>query len=239
MRGKNDPQTSILALTSLEGMVPTDHPLRAVEAFADEALRRLTTTFDELYAESGRSSVPPERLLKSMLLMALFSVRSERQLCEQLRFNMLFRWFVDMTMTEPPFDATVFTKNRERLLEHDVAAQFLVQVVEEARERHLLSSDHFSVDGTMIEAWGSTKSFRLKGEDAGDNNRFADFRGTTRSNDTHESKTDPEAKLWRKGHGREAKLAYMGHALMENRSGLVVDFEVTPASGRAEREAAL
>ncbi len=239
MRGKNESQTSLLALASLESMVPADHPLRALKPLADEALRRLSRVLDKMYADSGRPSVPPERLLKAMLLMALFSVRSERLLCEQLTYNMLFRWFLDMNMLEAPFDHSVFSKNRERFLEEDLGARFLGAVVEQARERGLLSSDHFSVDGTMIEAWASTKSFRPKGDDSGDNNSFPDFRGTKRSNDTHESRTDPESKLWRKGRGREAKLAYMGHALMENRNGLVVDFEVTEASGKAEREAAI
>lgn len=239
MRGKNDPQTSMVALISMESLVPMDHPLRAIKPLADEVLRRLGPLFDEMYAATGRPSVPPERLLKGLLLMALFGVRSERMLCEQLAYNMLFRWFLDMNMTEPPFDPTVYSKNRDRFLEHDLGGRFLAAVVEQAREAGLLSSDHFSVDGTMIDAWGSTKSFRPKGEDVGDNNGFGDFRGEARSNDTHESKTDPEAKLWRKGKGREAKLAHMGHVLMENRHGLVVDAEVTEASGRAEREAAL
>jgi len=239
MRGKNDSQTSMLALASPESMVPADHPLRSLKPLADQALKRLGGVLDKMYADSGRPSVPPERLLKAMLLMALFSVRSERLLCEQLTYNMLFRWFLDMNMLEAPFDHSVFSKNRERFLEEDLGARFLGAVVEQARERGLLSSDHFSVDGTMIEAWASTKSFRAKGDDSGDNNSFPDFRGTKRSNDTHESKTDPESKLWRKGRGREAKLAYMGHALMENRNGLVVDFEVTEASGKAEREAAI
>jgi transposase len=239
MRGNNESQTSLLALASIESMVPADHPLRALKPLADEALKRLGPVLDKMYAESGPPSVPPERLLKSMLLMALFSVRSERLLCEQLTYIMLFRWFLDMNMLEAPFDHSVFSKNRERFVEEDLGARFLSAVVEQARERGLLSSDHFSVDGTMIEAWASTKSFRPKGDDSGDNNSFPDFRGTKRSNDTHESKTDPESKLWRKGRGREAKLAYMGHALMENRNGLVVDFEVTEAGGKAEREAAI
>ena len=239
MRGKNDSQTSMLTLASIESMVPSDHPLRALKPLADEALRRLGPVLDRMYADGGRPSVPPERLLKAMLLMALFTVRSERLLCEQLTYNMLFRWFLDMNMLEAPFDHSVFSKNRERFLEEDLGARFLSAVVDQARERGLLSSEHFSVDGTMIEAWASTKSFRSKDDHSGDNNTFPDFRGTKRSNDTHESKTDPESKLWRKGRGREAKLAYMGHALMENRNGLVVDFEVTEASGRAERNAAI
>jgi len=239
MRGKKDPQTSMVALISMESLVREDHPLRAIKPLADEALRRLAPLFDKMYAETGRPSVPPERLLKGLLLMALFGVRSERMLCEQVAYNMLFRWFLDMTMTEEPFDASVYSKNRERFLEHDLGAKFLAAVVEQAREAGLLSSDHFSVDGTMIEAWGSAKSFRPKEDDSGDNSGFGDFRGKPRSNDTHESKTDPDAKLWRKGKGREAKLSHMGHVLMENRHGLVVDADVTAASGHAEREAAL
>jgi transposase len=239
MRGTNDPQTSMVALISMESLVPTDHPLRRIRPLADEALRRLAPVFDEMYAAAGRPSVPPERLLKGLLLMALFGIRSERMLCEQLAYNMLFRWFLDMNMTEAPFDASVYSKNRRRFLEHDIGGRFLAVVVEQAREGGFLSSDHFTVDGTMIEAWGSTKSFRPKDEETTDNNGFGDFRGTTRSNETHESKTDPEARLWRKGAGREAKLAHMGHVLMENRHGLVVDAEMTEASGFAEREAAL
>lgn len=229
----------MLALVSLESLIPSEHPLRRIKPFADAVLRELSPTFDAMYAEGGRPSVPPERLLKAFLLMALYSVRSERMFCEQLGYNMLFRWFLDMEMAERAFDPTVFSHNRERLLEHEVARRFFEQVVEVARAGGLLSSDHFAVDGTLIEAWGSTKSFRPKGEEGGDNNGFADFKGQTRSNDTHESKTDPDARLFRKGRGREAKLSHMAHALMENRNGLVVDLEVTEASGYAERAAAL
>jgi len=229
----------MLALVSIDSMVPERHPLRQVKPVVDDILRGLSPTFDAMYAEGGRPSIPPERLLKSMLLMAFFSVRSERLLAEAVGYNMLFRWFLDMDLTEPAFDASTFAKNRDRLLEHDVARLFFDAVVAHARGKGWLSSEHFSVDGTLIEAWASMKSFRPKDDDKGDNNGFGDFKGTKRSNDTHESKTDPEAKLFRKGKGHEAKLAYMEHALMENRNGLVVDVEVTQATGTAEREAAI
>lgn len=238
MRGTNEQQPSLLALVSIESLVPESHSLRRVKPLADRLLRELSPVFDGMYAADGRPSVPPEHLLKATLLMALYSVRSERLFCEQLAYNMLFRWFLDLDMTSKTFDASTFSKNRERLLAHEVADRFLRGVVELAREQSLLSSEHFTVDGTMIEAWGSTKSFRPKEEEGGDNNGFGDFRGKTRSNETHESKTDPEARLWRKGRGREAKLAYMGHALMENRHGLVVDFDVSEANGHAERDVA-
>ena len=239
MRGKTPVQTSMLALVSLESMIPPEHPLRKIKPIVDDALRQLSPTFDAMYADGGRPSVPPERLLKAMVLMALYSVRSERLFCEQLGYNMLFRWFLDMGMTESAFVPTVFTHNRERLIDHEVGRKFFTAVVEHARGKGWLSSDHFSVDGTLIEAWASTKSFRPKDEETGDNNGYADFKGTKRSNDTHESKTDPEAKLYRKGRGREAKLSYMAHTLMENRSGLLLDAEVTQASGTAEPAAAI
>jgi len=229
----------MLALVSLESLVPPRHPLRAVKPLVDELLAELSPVFDEMYAATGRPSVPPERLLKATVLMALYSVRSERLFCEQLGYNMLFRWFLDMDMTEKVFAPTVFTKNRARLMNADVAELFLAATVEAARKRRLLSSEHFSVDGTLIEAWASAKSFRPKDDDDSDNNGFGDFRGKKRKNDTHESKTDPDAKLYRKGNGREAKLSYMAHGLMENRNGLLVDFEVTQANGFAERDAAL
>jgi len=239
MRGKAKSQPSMLALVSMESLVPPKHPLRELKPLVDAILRELSPVFDSMYAEDGRPSVPPERLLKSMVLMALYGVRSERLFCEQLGYNMLFRWFLDMDMTDKVFVPTVFTKNRERLMDHDVAARFLSATVEVARDRRLLSSEHFSVDGTLIEAWASMKSFRPKDDDDSDNNGFGDFKGKKRSNETHESKTDPESKLYRKGRGKEAKLAYMGHALMENRNGLIVEFEVTEANGYAERDAAI
>lgn len=229
----------MLALVSPDSLVPQDHPIRRIRQLVQPVLEELDPVFDAMYADKGRPSVPPERLLKGMLLMALFTIRSERQLCEQLRYNMLYRWFLDMDMTEEPFDASTFSKNRDRMLKHDVAGQFFAKVRDQAERLGLMSSDHFSADGTLLEAWSSTKSFRPKDEDGGDNNGFADFKGTKRTNDTHESKTDPESRMYRKGRGREAKLSYMGHALMENRNGLIADFEVTEANGKAEREAAL
>jgi transposase len=241
MRGKASKQLSMLSLQSPDERVRADHPLRKVKVLADEALAALSPTFDAMYSETGRPSVAPERLLKAMLLIAFFSVRSDRLFCEQLDYNLLFRWFLDMDMVEESFDATTFTKNRERLLEHDVAGQFFRQVVQKARSAHLMSHEHFSVDGTLIESWASMKSVRPKDEDDDDNdsNGWSDFRGTKRTNDTHASKTDPDAKLMKKGAGREAKLCYEGHALMENRNALLVDMMITEANGYAEREAAV
>lgn len=227
----------MLCLVSPESRVPRAHPVRDLKRLVDQALKRLSPTFDRMYAETGRPSVPPERLLKSMLLIALYSIRSERQYCEQLEYNLLFRWFLDMDLLEEAFDASTFSRNRERLMKHEVAALFFVAVRDEASE--LMSSEHFSVDGTLLEAWASLKSFRRKVDDDGDGNGWGDFRGEKRSNQTHESKTDPEAKLMRKGNGREAKLCFMGHALMENRHGLLMDLQVTEANGFAERETAL
>lgn len=237
MRGRTSEQTSMLCLISAESRVPQGHPLRTVKTRAEAALKRLSPLFDTMYADIGRPSVPPERLLKGMLLIALYSVRSERQFCEQLGYNLLFRWFLDMDMLEEGFDASTFSRNRERLMEHEVGAKFFASVRQEADD--LMSNEHFSVDGTLLEAWASIKSFRPKDEDGGDNNGWGHFRGQKRTNETHESKTDPESRLMRKGHGREAKLCFMGHALMENRNGLLVDLRVSLASGRAEREAAL
>lgn len=227
----------MLCLISPESRVPDDHPLRAVKALADAALRDLSVVFDAMYADTGRPSVPPERLLKGLLLIALYSVRSERQFCEQLGYNLLFRWFLDMDMVEEAFDASTFSRNRERLLAHEVSAKFFVAVRQQAAG--LMSNEHFSVDGTLLQAWASMKSFRPKDDDEGDGNGWSDFRGQKRRNDTHESKTDPESRLYRKGNGQEAKLSYMGHALMDNRHGLLVDLRVTEANGHAERQAAL
>jgi transposase len=229
----------MLCLVSPEGRVRPDHPLREVKTLADAALATLSPLFDEMYAVGGRPSVPPERLLKSMLLMAFYSVRSERLFCEQLDYNLLFRWFLDMDMLEDSFDPSTFTKNRQRLMEHEVAAEFFGAVLGQARDEGLVSREHFSVDGTLIEAWASMKSFRPKGQDGADNNGWGDFKGQRRSNDTHESKTDPEARLLRKGRGREAKLCFSGHALMDNRNGLLVDLRVSQADGYAERNVAL
>ena len=242
MRGRQNQQVSMLTLKTPEALVPKNHPLRKIKKLADAALEELSPVFDQMYAANGRDSIPPEVLLKSMLLMALHSVRSERLFCEQLGYNMLFRWFLDMNLEDEPFNHSTFGKNRDRLLEHEVAHRFLQAIVQQGRTKRLISSEHFSVDGTLIEAWASMKSFRPKDEDdddRGDGNGWADFRGTKRSNETHESKTDPDAKLMRKGKGREAKLSYCLNALMENRSGLIVGIEVEQATGWAERETAL
>lgn len=240
MRGRSRSQVSVVCLFNLENAIPKAHPIRKVKRLADDVLRGLGDAFSSMYADTGRPSIPPERLLLASVLMALYSVRSERMFCERLRYDLLFRWFLDMGLDEEAFDATSFGKNRERLIEHDVARQFFVAVVERARAEGLVSSEHFSVDGTLIEAWASLKSFRPKHEQAAkDNNGWADFRGRKRSNDTHASTTDPDARLWRKGKGREAKLCFMGHSLMENRNGLLVDMRVTLATGHAERDAAL
>lgn len=245
MRGLQDKQTSMWAFVSIEERIPIEHPLRRIKKLADQQLVKLSGVFNQMYSQVGRPSIAPERVLKSLLLMALYSVRSERQLCEQLGYNLLFRWFLDMELEEESFDATVFSKNRERLLEHEVGRLFFEAVVKQAREANLISDDHFSVDGTLIEAWASLKSFRPKGEDRSRDkdpedpgNRWVDFHGEKRGNDTHESKSDPESLLARKGAGKEAKLCYGAHALMENRNGLLVDLKVTQATGTAERDAA-
>ena len=218
----------------MEERVPQDHPLRAVRKTVDEILRAMAQEFDSLYAKTGRPSVPPERLLRAVLLQIFYSIRSERLLMEQLDYNLLFRWFVGLEMDEPVWNHAVFSKNRERLLNQEVAREFFVRVLAQAKPH--LSDEHFSVDGTLIEAWASQKSFQKK--DGGDD-QPGHFRGERRRNETHESKTDPEARLYRKGHGQEARLGYLGHVLMENRSGLIVDAMVTQADGTAERDAAL
>ena len=193
-----------------------------------------------MYSKTGRPSVPPERLLKGMLLIALYSIRSETQFCEQLRYNLLFRWFLDMDMVEEPFDHCAFSDNRDRLIQHEATAKFFRKIVERAGQAGLMSDEHFSVDGTLIEAWASMKSFRPRDdEDARDANGWSDFKGKKRTNQTHESKTDPEAKLMRKSDGKEAKLSFGAHALTENRNGIVKDLQVTEANGRCEREACL
>lgn len=242
MRGKREPQVSMLAFVDLEARVAPDHPLRTVKTLADRALEALSPEFDRMYADVGRPSIPPERLLKASLLIALYSVRSERAFCEELDYNLLFRWFLDMQLMEPSFDPTVFTKNRMRLLEHRVGQQLFDEVVADAHERDLLSDEHFTVDGTLIEAAASLKSFRPRDggnpPDDGDlGNPSVDFHGEQRANATHRSTTDPQAKLFRKGKGKEAKLVFMAHALMENRNGLLADFLVGEATGTAERDA--
>jgi transposase len=226
-----------------EERVPPDHPLRPIRDMVDTALRELSGEFARLYPKTGRPSIPPEKLLRALLLQLLYSVRSERQLMEQLNYNLLFRWFVGLSMDDLVWDATVFTKNRERLLQGDIARAFFERVLAQANARQLLSAEHFTVDGTLIEAWAGLKSFKKKGtpatppDDPG--NPTVNFHGERRSNATHASTTDPEARLARKGHQHEAKLSYQGHVLMENRHGLVVESCLTQASGIAERETAL
>jgi len=243
MRGQHDPQHFLFTYVSPESRVPASHPLRTIKAYADAALRELSATFNEMYSQTGRPSIPPERLLKSQLLIALYSVRSDRLFCETLDYNMLYRWFLDMSLEDPSFDAYTFSKNRDRLLEHDVALKFFDAVVRRARREGLLSDEHFTVDGTLIEAWASLKSFRPKdgsGDTPADDpgNPTVNFHGEKRSNKTHESTTDPQARLARKGAGKEARLCYSGNVLMENRHGLCVDLTVELASGTAERDAA-
>lgn len=243
VRGKHEPQVLMLAFVDLEERVPLDHPLRTIQRLADAALAALSPEFDRMYAEGGRPSIPPERLLKASLLIDLYSVRSERAFCEELDYNLLFRWFLNMQLMEPSFDASTFTKNRERLLQHAIGQQLFDEVVGEAHARGLLSDEHFTVDGTLIEAAASLKSFKPRdGEppkttDDDPGNPSVDFHGEKRSNATHQSTTDPEARLLRKGKGKEAKLVFMGHALMENRNGMLVDFQVSEATGKAERDA--
>jgi transposase len=243
MRGGDDQQGAMYSYISPEARVPQDHPLRAIRALVDEVLRELSPRFAGLYAQVGRPSIPPEKLLRAQLLQVLYTVRSERQLMEQLDYNLLFRWFVGLNMDDAIWDPTVFTKNRQRLLDGEVATAFLERVVAQAQHRGLLSGEHFTVDGTLIEAWASLKSFKRKDEAApppdDPGNPTVNFHGERRSNATHASTTDPEARLARKGPGKEAKLSYQGHALMDNRHGLVVNACVTPASGTAEWEAAV
>ncbi len=243
MRGKHDPQVTMLTFIDPETRVPPDHPLRNIKAMTDKILATLSPEFDRMYAELGRPSIPPERLLKSSLLIALYSVRSERAFCEELDYNLLFRWFLGMNLVEPSFDATTFTKNRERLLKHRVGQALFDEVVLEADRRGLLSDEHFTVDGTLIEAAASLKSFKPrdgdppKTTDHDSGNASVDFHGERRSNATHQSTTDPESRLLRKGKGKEAKLVFIAHALMENRNGMLVDFQTTQATGTAERDA--
>jgi transposase len=244
MRGTDTAQADIFSYVSPEQRVPKNHPLRPIRILVNEALRALSREFDKMYSEIGRPSIAPEKLLRALLLQILYTIRSERMLMEQLDYNLLFRWFVGLNMDDPVWDATVFSKNRDRMLSSDVARLFFQAVVEQARLMGLLSDEHFSVDGTLIEAWASQKSFQKKeGGDSenstGGGDCSVDFHGEQRTNETHESKTDPDARLYRKGKGKEAKLCYAGHVLMENRNGLAVRGEITKATGTAERETAL
>jgi transposase len=243
MRG-DDRQTGwMFSYVSPEERVPADHPLRAIRGLTDAIFERLSPQFDRLYSRIGRPSIPPEKLLRALLLQGFYTVRSERLLIEQLQYNLLFRWFVGLSMDDPVWDATTFTKNRDRLLAGDIADAFFREVLAETEAAGLLSDEHFTVDGTLLEAWASQKSFRRRNtpvdppDDPG--NPTINFRGEPRKNDTRQSTTDPDARLYKKSTGAEAKLAYLGHLLMENRNGLIVDAMVTAATGMTERDAAL
>ena len=242
MRGIESKTDAMFVYVSPEAFVPKDHPLRPIRTMVDKALAELDREFAALYSDTGRPSIPPEHLLKALLLQALFSIRSNRQVVEQLHYNILFRWFVGLALDEEIWDHSSFSTNLERLIEADVSKLFLAQIVAQARKAKLLSDEHFSVDGTLIEAWASIKSFQPK--DGGPKppvgrNQERDFHGQKLKNETHESVTDPDARLYKKGQGKEAKMSYHGHALMENRNGLIVDGMITHATGTAEREAAV
>ncbi len=238
----------MLSSLSTEDLIPADHPIRRIRAVVDEVLAGLDAEFEAMYATSGRRSVPPEQLLKATVLMAMYSMRSERAFCERLNYDMLFKWFLDLPIDGRAFDASTFTKNRQRLLEHEIADRFFAAVVAQAKLRRYMSSDHFSVDGTLLQAWASNKSFKPDQPDgdgeSGDGNGFkgrnaeVDFKGQKRSNKTHTSTTDPEAMLFRKSNNAAAELSYMGHLLIENRSALIVDADLTAATGFAERDCA-
>jgi transposase len=234
MRGDDRGPDAMFSYVSAEQRVPSDHPLRAIRGLVDDVLREMSRELDGLYARVGRPSIPPERLLRAQLLQIFYSIRSERLLMEQLDYNLLFRWFVGMDMDEPIWDPTVFSKNRDRLLNQEIARSFFRRVVDRAQT--LMSDEHFTVDGTLIEAWASHKSFQPK--DGGPEDDGRDFRGQERKNDTHASNTDPDARLYRKSQGAESRLAYLGHLLIENRHGLIADAMATIADGRAERDAA-
>ena len=243
MRGEDHQQNHVFSYLSPEMRVRPDHPLRTIRAMVDEVLSRLSRRFDSMYAKVGRPSIAPEKLLRAQLLQMLYSIRSERLLMEEMDYNLLFRWFVGLNADDPVWDATVFTKNRDRLLQADVAKEFLGEVVAQAGAKGLTSDEHFTVDGTLLEAWAGAKSFQPKDkkqpppDDPG--NPTVNFRGERRSNETHASKTDPESLLAKKGESKESKLSYCGNLLVENRNGLIVDAEVFQANGTAERDAAL
>jgi transposase len=258
MRGSDQRSGALFSYVDIEARVRANHPLRPIRAIVNAALEGLSADFDALYAKDlGRPSIPPERLMRALLLQVLYGIRSERQIMERLEFDLLFRWFVGLGVDDPAWDATVFGKNRDRLMDGDIAAKFLDAILAQPKVKRLLSTEHFSVDGTLIQAWASMKSFKPKGESGGGDgpergpgappagggrnaprNAEVDFKGQARTNDTHESTTDPDARLYRKGDGKEARLCFMGHALMENRSGLNVGALATRAGGRAERLAA-
>jgi len=244
MRGSDERSGSLFSYVDLEARVRGDHPLRTIRTIANAALRDLSRDFTALYTDFGRPSIAPERLLRAMLLQAFYGIRSERQLMERLEFDLLFRWFVGLGVDDPVWDHSTFSKNRDRLLEGEIAAKFLAAVLAQPNVKRLLSSEHFSVDGTLIEAWASIKSFRRKNESDNDShgggrNAERNFHKEKRSNETHRSTTDPDARLYKKGDGQPAKLCYMGHALMENRHGLAVGGGISQATGTAERQTAL
>ena len=245
MRGSDTQQSSMFSYLSPEERIPANHPLRPVRSMVDEVLEALSGQFERMYSRLGRPSIAPEKLLRALLLQIFYSVRSERLLMEQLNYNLLFRWFVGLNADEPVWDVTVYTKNRERLLAEEIAGKFFGQVLEQARRAELVSAEHFSVDGTLIEAWAGQKSFRRKAQEApapppdDPGNPTVNFHGERRGNQTHQSSTDPDARLARKSGGHESKLAYCGNVLIENRHGLVVDTELLQCNGTAERDAAL
>lgn len=245
MRGSDGMQESLFMMSKLDDFVPSDHPLRPIQVLVNEALARLNGLFNEIYADTGRESIAPEKLMRALLLQVFYSVRSERQVCEQLRYNLLFRWFVGLAIDDAVWDHSVFSKNRDRLLAHAVVEAFFTEIMRVADAKGLLSKEHFSVDGTLIQAWASHKSFRPK-DGSNDQtpsgpgrNAQADWKGKPRTNDTHESTTDPDARLFRKSDNTASILCYQGHVLMENRTGLVVGAVVTHADGTGERAAAL
>jgi transposase len=243
MRGPDEQTNHMFSYLSPEQRVRDDHPLRAIRAMTDRVFAELSPLFTKMYSEMGRPSIPPEQLLRALLLQSLYTVRSERLLMEEIDYSVLYRWFVGLSMDDPIWSPTTFSKNRDRLLESDIASAFFDAVISQAREAGLLSDEHFTVDGTLLEAWASLKSFRRKDSGAtpppdDPGNPTVNFHGESRRNDTHRSSTDPDARLARKGHGREAKLSYAGHVLLDNRHGLVANVCTTPATGTAEREAA-
>jgi len=242
MRGADEQPGSMFSYVSLEERVPADHPLRTIRRITDRALERLSAQFGTLYVNFGRPSIPPEKLLRALLLQALYTIRSERQLMEQIDYNLLFRWFVGLGIDDAVWAPTTFTKNRDRLLAGDIAAAFFEAILIHADSARLLSDEHFTVDGTLLEAWASHKSFRPRGDEPptdGGGNPPVNFHGQRRRNATHQSTTDPDARLYKKAQGREAHLGYLGHVVMEHRSGLIVKATVTPADGHGERDAAL
>lgn len=246
MRGSQKHQDSLFSYVPLEKRIPKSHPLRPIRKMVDEALKKMSNKFSELYSYTGRPSIAPEYLLRAALLQIFYSIRSERLLMEQLDYNLLFRWFVGLKMDDPVWNHSVFSKNRDRLLNTEIAALFFASIRDQAAKKKLISDEHFTVDGTLLEAWASMKSFQPKGSDKNNpsdtgsgKNPTVNFRGQKRKNDTHQSVTDPEARLYKKAKGQQAKLYYLGHALMENRNGLVVDTRVSLANGTAERKAAI